>query len=147
MVTVQSQISSGACAIAQAATVEALNGPQACVEEFRQAFARRRDLVIDAIAETDGLSLIAPGGAFYALIDCRILLGSCAQDGTAIDDDVAFTDFLLREAGIAAVPGSVYDMPGHFRLSTATADDLLKTALARLRDATGLLTRPKGAAA
>ncbi|MGH1482241.1 MAG: pyridoxal phosphate-dependent aminotransferase [Geminicoccales bacterium] len=147
MVTVQSQISSGASAISQAAAVEALNGPQACVEQFRQAFARRRDLVIDAIAETDGLSLITPGGAFYALIDCRRLLGSHARIGTAIDDDVAFTDFLLAEAGIAAVPGSVYDMPGHFRLSTATADDLLKTALARLLEATKLLTCPKGAAA
>ncbi len=144
MVTVQSQISSGACSVAQAAAVAALSGPQACVAEFRAAFARRRDAVVDAIAHTEGLSLVTPGGAFYALINCQPLLGARSPDGTTVADDVAFADFLLKQARIAAVPGSAYELGGHFRISTATDDETLRTALARITDVTRRLVLNEG---
>jgi aspartate aminotransferase len=65
-------------------------------------------------------------------------------DDTALVDDVAFADCLLREAGIAAVPGSVYDMPGRFRISTANANDTLAIALDRIGKATRALNQIEG---
>ena len=101
--------------------------------------------MVDAIARTEGLSLVTPGGAFYALIDCRALLGARAPDGTIVADDMAFADFLLKQAGVAAVPGSVYELSGYFRISTATDDDNLNIALERIANATRLLTPREGA--
>ncbi len=142
MVTVQSQISSGACSIAQAAAAAALDGPQDCVTAFRDAFERRRDLVVRAIAGRDDLRLVTPGGAFYALVDCTALIGRRTADGRAIGNDADVTAHLLRAARVAAVPGEVYEMPGHFRISTACADDVLATALARIDAAVGSLQPP-----
>ncbi len=126
MVTVQSQVSSGACAVAQAAATEALNGPQDAVTAFRAAFERRRDLVVDAVAAIPGLSLVTPAGAFYALINIEPLLGDTHPD------DAAFVQWLLDDVGIATVPGSVYGTPGHFRISTACDDTVLATAMHRI---------------
>jgi len=128
MVTVQSQISSGACSIAQAAAAAALNGPQNCVTEFCAAFEERRNLVVDAIEKIDGLELVTPNGAFYALINCDNMLG----ERTSLDNDTKFVEQLLKDALVAAVPGSVYEMPGHFRISTACDNERLKTALHRI---------------
>lgn len=135
MTTVQSQISSGACSIAQAAAEAALTGPQDCIQTFRGAYQRRRDLVMAHIAQIPGLALRKPGGAFYALIDCSALLGR------AFPDDVAFTAWLLQEAGLATVPGSVYGSPGFFRISTATDDTTLTRAMARLAQAAAQLSK------
>ena len=135
MTTVQSQISSGACSIAQAAALAALTGPQDCIETFRTAYQRRRDLVKTHIEQIPGLALRNPGGAFYALIDCSALLGG------DIPDDVAFTAWLLKDAGLATVPGSVYETPGFFRISTATDDATLTRAMGRLAEAVAALTK------
>ncbi len=127
MVTVQSQISSGACSIAQAAAAAALNGPQHGVEDFCRAFQHRRDIVMQAIADTPGLSLVRPDGAFYALINCQAWLSD------ALPDDTAVATALLERHGVAAVPGSTYETAGHFRISTACADERLRDALSRIR--------------
>ncbi|MEZ5739828.1 MAG: pyridoxal phosphate-dependent aminotransferase [Burkholderiaceae bacterium] len=132
MIKVQSQISSGACSIAQAAAAAALRGPQDHVPRFRDAFERRRDLVLAAIAKIDGLTLYPPGGAFYAFIGCAALIGAIRPDGSVIRDDVDFTAFLLQDAGIAAVPGSAYELSPFFRISTAASDSVLATAMTRL---------------
>ncbi len=134
MVTVQSQISSGACSIAQAAATAALTSPQDNVEVFREAFERCRDLVVNAVADIPGLTLDAPGGAFYALIGCDMLLGE------RFADDMAFVAYLLAEAKIAAVPGTVYGTPGFFRISTATDDATLAEAMRRIGAAVRALT-------
>lgn len=132
MVKVQSQISSGACSIAQAAAVAALKGPQDSVRQFREAFERRRNLVVDEIAGIDKLTLYPPGGAFYALIGCKELLGATAPDGSVISDDVEFAKYLLNEVKVASVPGSTYGVSPFFRISTATSDGLLAEALNRI---------------
>ncbi|MDG1369819.1 MAG: pyridoxal phosphate-dependent aminotransferase [Paracoccaceae bacterium] len=135
MVTVQSQICSGACSVAQAAATAALTGPQDNIEVFRAAFERRRNLVVKAVADITGLSLDAPGGAFYALIGCAPLI-----DGERFKDDAAFVEYLLSEARIASVPGSVYGTPGFFRISTATDEYTLTEAMRRIGDAVRALT-------
>lgn len=132
MIKVQSQISSGACSIAQAAAVAALNGPQDSVTVFRDAFERRRNLVVEKVAGIDKLTLYPPGGAFYALIGCKELLGATAPDGLVINTDIDFATYLLNEVKLASVPGSTYGVAPFFRLSTATSEGLLSEALDRI---------------
>ena len=141
MTTVQSQISSGVCAVAQAAAVAALEGPQEDVTDFRKAFESRRNLIVDRIAMIKGLTLDSPGGAFYAYIGCEAFIGASAPDGTIIKDDIDFTQYLLSAAGIATVPGSAYDLSPFFRISTATSEDVLSEAMDRLAKCTAKLER------
>ena len=139
MTTVQSQSTTNACSVAQAATVAALTGPQDEVARFRDAFERRRDLVVDGINAIPGLALDAPQGAFYAYVDCSGILGKTAPDGTVLETDPQVTKFLLDEARVAAVPGAAYGLSPFFRLSTATADEVLTAAISRIRDAVARL--------
>ncbi len=140
MVKVQSQISSGACSVAQAAAAAALNGPQDSVVEFRVAFERRRDLVVDRIARIEGLTLDAPGGAFYAFVGCDRFIGAIKPDGQKIENDTQFTQYLLEDAKVAAVAGSAYGLSPFFRLSTATSDQNLNQALDRIEESIAKLT-------
>jgi aspartate aminotransferase len=140
MIKVQSQISSGVCAIAQAAAAAALNGPQDEVRRFCAAFEDRRDLVVARIADIKGLTLEAPGGAFYGFIGCAALIGATTQNGETLRDDAEITAYILKEAGIAAVPGSAYELSPFFRISTAASKDVLSKAMDRLARAVGKLT-------
>ena len=139
MTTVQSQSTTNACSIAQAATVAALTGPQDEVARFREAFERRRDLVVEGINSIDGLELDAPQGAFYAYIDCAGIMGKTTPYGVVLEDDAQVTQYLLDEARVAAVPGSAYGLSPFFRLSTATSDDVLSAAINRIADAVAKL--------
>ncbi len=141
MTKVQSQISSGACAIAQAAAAAALNGPQDAVKEFCAAFEARRNLVVERIAAIDGLTLDPPGGAFYGLIGCHALIGAKTPDGETLNDDAAITAYILKDAGIAAVPGSAYDLSPFVRISTAASLDVLAKAMDRLHISIAKLNR------
>ena len=142
MTKVQSQICSGACAIAQAAAAAAaLNGPQDDVRAFCQAFEERRDLVVDRVSKIDGLTLDAPGGAFYGLIGCADLIDAQTQDGETLADDAAITAYILKDAGIAAVPGSAYELSPFFRISTAASMDVLDQAMDRIAASVAKLKR------
>ena len=132
MTKVQSQISSGVCSIAQAAAAVALEGPQDDVQRFREAFEVRRDLVVRRVAEIPGLTLDPPGGAFYAFIGCAALIGATRSDGRTLNDDSDVTAWLLEDAGVAAVPGSAYDLSPFFRLSTAASETVLAEAMDRI---------------
>ncbi len=140
MVTVQSQISSGACSVAQAAAAAALNGSQESVHEFRIAFERRRDLVVSRIEGIDGLTLDAPGGAFYAFVGCQYFIGATTSEGKTIENDEQFTQYLLEDAKVAAVAGSAYGLSPFFRLSTATSDETLNEAIDRIAESVSKLT-------
>lgn len=141
MTKVQSQISSGACSIAQAAAVAALNGPQDDVRRFCAAFQARRDLVVRRVAGIDGLTLDAPGGAFYAFIGCAALIGARTPDGQIIQSDTDVTAWLLKSAGVAAVPGSAYDLSPFFRISTAASEAVLDDAMTRIASAVAQLEK------
>jgi ATP-dependent DNA helicase RecG len=120
-------------------TVAALTGPQDEVARFREAFERRRDLVVEGINSIDGLELDAPQGAFYAYIDCAGIMGKPTPYGVVLEDDAQVTQYLLDEARVAAVPGSAYGLSPFFRLSTATSDDVLSAAINRIADAVAKL--------
>ena len=139
MTKVQSQVSSAPCSIAQSAATEALKGSQACVAEFKEAFERRRNLVVKDIEQIDGLSLKTPGGAFYAYVGCEALLGLKTPDGEVINSDTQLASYLLNDAGVATVPGSAYDLSPFIRLSTANSDENLKQALMRISKAVAQL--------
>lgn len=132
MATVQSQATSGPSAISQAGAVEALTGDQTPVEEFRIGFERRRDLVVEAVAAIEPLTLATPGGAFYAYIGCRDLIGRTSPDGTILNDDGAVASYLLHSGEVAVVPGAAYGHSPYFRISTASADDILAEAMIRI---------------
>lgn len=141
MTKVQSQICSGACAIAQAAAAAALNGPQDDVRAFCQAFEDRRDLVVERVAQIDGLTLDPPGGAFYGLIGCAALIGAHTQTGETLADDAEVTAYILKDAGIAAVPGSAYELSPFFRISTAASVEVLGEAMDRIATSVAKLKR------
>lgn len=135
MATIQSQSVTSVCSIAQAAAVAALNGPQDHVARFRQAFERRRDLVVDGIKRVAGLTLAPPEGAFYAYIGCADLIGRKTPKGVVLEDDAAVATYLLTEGRVASVPGAAYGLSPYFRISTATSEEVLTEAIARISDA------------
>ena len=132
MTTVQSQSCTSVCSLAQAAALAALTGPQDCVAEFRRAFERRRNLVVEGIGRIQGLTLAPPEGAFYAFIGCSSLIGSVTPAGAVLDDDAAIARYLLEEGRVAAVPGAAYGLSPFFRISTATSDTILADAISRI---------------
>ncbi|RUU55882.1 aminotransferase class I/II-fold pyridoxal phosphate-dependent enzyme, partial [Mesorhizobium sp. M2C.T.Ca.TU.002.02.1.1] len=135
MSTIQSQSCTSVCSIAQAATVAALNGPQDEVARFRKAFERRRDLVVDGIGKINGLTLSPPEGAFYAYIGCASLIGRKTPKGVVLEDDAAVANYLLNEGRVASVPGVAYGLSPYFRISTATSEEVLTEAIARINAA------------
>ncbi|TPI38392.1 pyridoxal phosphate-dependent aminotransferase [Mesorhizobium sp. B3-1-6] len=135
MSTIQSQSCTSVCSIAQAATVVALNGPQHEVARFRQAFEARRDLVVDGIRKINGLTLSPPEGAFYAYIGCASLIGRKTPKGVVLEDDAAVSNYLLNEGRVASVPGVAYGLSPYFRISTATSEEVLTEAIARINAA------------
>lgn len=141
MTTIQSQSCTSIASICQAAATAALDGPQDAVADFRTAFERRRDLVVEGIATIDGLELAAPDGAFYAYINCGDLIGASTPDGLILTDDTKVATYFLHEAGVAAVPGAAFGLSPYIRISTATSDALLAEAIARLRRGTAALRR------
>lgn len=139
MTTVQSQSCTSVAAPMQAAALAALTGPQDCVARFRAAFQRRRDLVVAGIAGIEGLDLPAPEGAFYAYIGCAGLIGRTTPQGKLLQTDIDVSDYLLAEGHVGSVPGSAYGLSPFFRISTATSDEVLADAVARIARAVAAL--------
>jgi aspartate aminotransferase len=129
----QSQSTSNTSSISQAASVEALNGPQDTIETMRGVYRERRDLVVAALNATPGLTCHKPEGAFYVFPGLHGCIGKTTAGGTKITDDEAFVVALLEEHGVAAVHGSAFMYPGHFRISYATDTASLREACARIK--------------
>jgi len=134
MTKIQSQITSGPASITQAGAVAALTGPQDHIAEFNRAFERRRNIVVDGVNKTPGITLDPPGGAFYTFIGCDALIGAKTPDGQTINSDAEFATYLLNAGKVAAVPGSAYSLSPFFRLSTATSEANLRSAMTQIAD-------------
>lgn len=130
----QGQTTSGISTIAQRAALEAYNGSQQCVEDMRQAFLRRRNLVVSIAREIPGLKINEPQGAFYLFPDVSAYIGKRFGE-RVIADDNDLCMYLLEEAHVATVSGSAFCLLGYIRLSYAAADEALVEALARIRTA------------
>lgn len=140
MTAIQSQVSSGASAIGQAAVAAALDAAdQTFVQEARVAYARRAALVTEAIPSIPGLRLLPPQGAFFAYVNCDGLIGRLRADGRPIEGDADVVDWLLEAEGVAVVDGAAYGLSPYFRLSFAVADTVLEDALRRIERAVAAL--------
>ena len=129
MKKVQSQSTSGACSIAQAAATAALNGEQQCVADMKEAFKQRHDWLLDALNDLPGVTCLPSDGTFYAFPDMRE-----AMQALGCKDDIEFTAKLLDDAKVALVPGSAFGAPGHMRLSYATSMEMLASAVSRMSE-------------
>jgi len=139
MIKLQSQSTSNPNSIAQAATVEALRGPQHAVKESAARFQQRKDFVMQRLTQIPGLDTIEPGGAFYVFPDCRRLYGRQSVDGKRIESDSDFVMYLLEAENLAVLPGEAYGSPGFFRLSYAASMQVLEAGCERLRRACAAL--------
>ncbi|HKT55211.1 MAG TPA: pyridoxal phosphate-dependent aminotransferase [Microbacterium sp.] len=128
----QSHLCSNVNNIAQLAAVAALNGPQDEAEQMRQAFDRRRRLIIAELSKIDGLEVPTPLGAFYAYPDVRGLLGR-EWAGKTPTTSLELADLILEEAEVAVVPGEAFGPSGYLRLSYALGDDQLLEGIQRLQ--------------
>jgi aspartate aminotransferase len=127
MSTIQGQSTSNASSISQHASTVALNGDQACVSEMNKAFKARHDFVVAGLNAIPGISCRAGAGTFYAFADV-----TGAMRSLGIEDDTAFAECLLVEAGVAVVPGSGFGAPAHMRISFACSMEMLADALRRI---------------
>jgi len=121
-IKVQSHSTANVCTFAQYGAIAALEGPQVCVEQMRQAFAERRQLVLEGLAAIPGLTCRTPEGAFYVFVNIS---------ETSLDS-MTFCHELLENWQVAVVPGAVFGMADHIRLSYATDRVTLEKGLDRL---------------
>ncbi|MET0943726.1 MAG: pyridoxal phosphate-dependent aminotransferase [Mesorhizobium sp.] len=137
---IQGQQTSGACTIAQWASVEALNGPQDFIAKNKSIFQNRRDLVVSMLNQARGISCPSPEGAFYVYPSCAGLIGKKTASGKVIDNDETFCSELLDAEGVAVVFGGAFGLGPNFRISYATSEALLEEACTRIQRFTGSLS-------
>ena len=121
--------------ITQAGALAALQGPQDCVAEMREAYRARRDMVLGLLADA-GIDVEPPGGAFYVMVPL------------APGADARLAAISLVDRGVAVAPGSAFGRvsSSHLRLSLARSEETLREAVARIttwyRETDGFATRP-----
>lgn len=130
----QGQYTSGPCSVSQKAAEAAYTSSQACVEEMRQAFHCRRDLIVKLTSEIPGLEVNVPEGAFYVFPKCSSFFGK--SDGeTTISSSTDFALYLLEKGHVATVGGDAFGDPDCFRMSYATSEDNIVEAMKRIKEA------------
>jgi len=136
---VQSQSTTHATSISQAAAVEALNGDHSFIATNNAAFKERRDLVVKMLNEAVGLECPTPEGAFYVYPSCAGCIGKTTPDGKVIETDGDMVTYLLEAEGVAAVHGEAFGLSPHFRVSYATSNEALTEACTRIQRACAAL--------
>ena len=130
----QGQYTSGPCSVSQVAATEAFAGPQDCVEEMRQAFERRKNLIVELTKQIPGLEVNNPTGAFYLFPKCSSYFGK--TDGTHVINNSMDLAMYLPEVGhVATVGGDAFGSPECFRMSYATSDENIVEAIRRIKEA------------
>ena len=130
MKKIQSQSTSNPASISQAATVEALNGDQQCIQDMLVQFKKRHDMVVDKLNTMNGIESLSSDGTFYVFPNISKLLERMPQ----FNDDLDFAEALLVDKGVAVVPGTAFGLKNHIRLSIATSEKNLNNALERIAD-------------
>jgi len=131
----QGQYTSGPCSVSQKAAEFAYTESQECVEEMRQAFERRRDLIVELARQIPGLEVNVPEGAFYLFPKCSSFYGKTTPDGKTIVNSTDLAMYMLEVAHVATVGGDAFGDPDCFRMSYATSDDNIREAMRRIADA------------
>lgn len=129
----QGQYTSGPCSVSQKAAEAAYTGSQECVETMRQAFERRRDLIVSLAREIPGLEVNNPQGAFYLFPKCSSFFGK--RDGDrVINNSTDLAMYLLEVGHVATVGGDAFGSPECFRMSYATSEANITEAMRRIAD-------------
>lgn len=134
----QGQYTSGPCSVSQVAATEAFAGEQDCVETMRQAFERRKNLIVSLTKEIPGFEVNNPDGAFYLFPKCSSFFGKTDGKRT-INDSMDFALYLLEVAHVATVGGAAFGSPECFRMSYATSDENIREAISRIKAAVAKL--------
>ncbi len=134
---VQGQFTSGATSFGQKAAVEALLGDMQPTYDMREAFLKRRDMVIGLLSEIPGMKVNRPQGAFYIFPDISSYFGKSAGH-TAINTADDFCEYILEKAHVAVVAGSAFGADNCFRISYAASEKELREAIRRIAEAVSL---------
>jgi Aspartate/tyrosine/aromatic aminotransferase len=135
----QGQYTSGPCSIAQKAAEAAYTGDQSSVETMRQAFERRRDLVVKMAGEISGFKVNIPDGAFYIFPECDSYFGKKTPKGDVIKSAADLAMYLLVDGHVACVGGGAFGAPNCIRMSYATSEENLTEAFKRIKKALDVL--------
>ena len=130
----QGQYTSGPSSISQKAALEAYVASQECVEVMRQAFEKRRDLIVSLAKDIPGLEVNVPQGAFYLFPKCSSFFGKSDGEQT-INSSTDLAMYLLEKGHVATVGGDAFGDPDCFRMSYATSDDNIREAMKRIKEA------------
>ena len=134
----QGQYTSGPCSVSQKAAEAAFAGPQECVETMRQAFERRKSLIVRLAKDIPGLEVNNPEGAFYLFPKCSSFFGK-SYNGTTINTSTDLAMFILEKGHVATVAGDAFGSPECFRMSYATSDENIIEAMRRIKETLALL--------
>ncbi len=138
-VKIQGQFTSGANSITQRAAITALKADPSILSPMRDAFKKRRDLLISLMQEVPHIHLHQPGGAFYLFPEVSYYFGKKFQDST-IKDAKDLCMYLLNHGHVALTPGGAFGAPNYIRLSYATSEDVIREAVSRIKKALMALT-------
>ncbi|WP_321334694.1 pyridoxal phosphate-dependent aminotransferase [uncultured Bacteroides sp.] len=134
----QGQYTSGPCSVSQKAAEAAYVGTQTPVAEMRDAFRRRKDLIVKLAKEISGFEVNVPQGAFYLFPKCNSYFGKSA-DGRLVTDAGDLAMYLLEVGHVACVGGTAFGAPEYIRMSYATSDENIVEAMRRIKEALGKL--------
>ena len=138
--TLQSQSTSNACSISQAAALAALTGDQTFVQQSVRIYKERRDHALKALNAIPGISCKTPGGAFYLYVNCSGMIGRTTPDGKSLDNDVDVVLYLLEHAGVALIAGTAYGVSPFFRMSIATRIEIIDEGCRKIAAAVAALS-------
>ncbi|EFA22048.1 pyridoxal phosphate-dependent aminotransferase [Bifidobacterium gallicum] len=131
----QGHMTSNVNNIAQRAALAAVSGSLDAVYEMREAFNRRREVIVSMLNEIEGVNCPTPTGAFYAFPDVTGLLNRpLGPSKTVFTTTSELAAMLLEEGHVAAVPGEAFGAPGYLRFSYALADDALVEGMKRFQE-------------
>ena len=130
----QGQYTSGPCSVSQKAAEFAYISSQQCVEDMRQAFERRRDLIVKLAKDIPGLEVNVPEGAFYLFPKCSSFYGKKTPEGKTIENSTDLAMYLLETGHVATVGGDAFGDPQCFRMSYATSDENIVEAMRRIKE-------------
>jgi hypothetical protein len=128
----QSHMTSNVANVSQRAALAAVSGDLSAAAAMREAFDRRRRLMISMLSQIKGLRVPAPKGAFYAYPSVEGLIGRTLR-GRTIDSSITLADAILEHVEVAVVPGEAFGRSGFLRLSYATSDDAITEGIDRIR--------------
>ena len=131
MAKIQGQATSCANSIGQVAGIEALTGSQECVQNMKEAFKKRRDLIVELLNELPDISCAIPGGAFYVFPNFEKYLGK-KGNGKLLKDTFDISEYILESAKVVTVPGDGFGAPGHIRFSYATDSMTIEEGVSRV---------------